>query len=229
MDSLTRHRVRIGRVAGLTALVLFAVHFVSIGLGPGNILHGNATTQSAIAYAAQHGRLLTLQGLLDGLGNTLLGILIVLLIAVAGADGILPRIAYVFAAAAVAVQWTHASILGGLVDLAHRGGSDAGVMALFTLGSTLDDADAVVIPIAMICVGWVLLRSARVPSVVGWLTLAVAAFQSALVVLANVGGPDLAPALIISGWLWMLGTGIALLIKPASTHKLAGAVVPATA
>ena len=228
MDSVTRHPVRLGRLAGVTALATFAMSFLSIG-GPGDVLHGNVTSQKAIAYAAQHGGDITLLGTLDGLSNTLLGILIVLLIAVAGADGVLPRIAYVCAAAAVAVQWTHASILSGLVDLAHRGGSDAGVMALFTLGSTLDDADAVVIPIAVACAGWVVLRSNRVPALVGWLTLAVAAFQAAIVVLAKVGGPDLTPALIISGWLWMLGIGITLLIRPVSTREPAGMVVPATA
>jgi hypothetical protein len=229
MDSGTGHPVRLGRLAGATALVYFAVFFWSIGPGPGDVLHSNIASQSAIAYAAQHGREITLQGWNDGLNKTLFGILIVLLIAVAGADGILSRIAYVCAGAAVAIQWTHASILYGLADLAHRGGADQGVMALFTLGSTLDDADAVVIPIALACAGWLLLRSHRVPALVAWLTLAVAAFGAVLVILTVAGGPDLGPASVISGWVWLVGIGITLLIRPVSRHERTGMVAPAPA
>ena len=229
MDSVTRHPVRLGRLAGATALVYFAVFFSSIGSGPSNELHSNVSAQSAIAYAAQHGREITLQGLNDGLSNTLFGILIVLLIAVAAGEGIFARIAYLCAGAAVAIQWTHASILYGLADLAHRGGADQGVMALFTLGSTMDEADAIVAPVAVACAGWMLLRSHRVPALVGWLTLAVAAFDTVLVVLTFAGGPDLGPASVISGWLWLLGIGITLLIRPVSTHERTGMVVPATA
>jgi hypothetical protein len=229
MDSVTRHPVRLGRLAGATALVYFAVFFWSIGPGPSDVLHSNITSQSVIAYAAQHGRDIMLQGWNDGLNNTLFGILIVLLIAIAGADGILSRIAYVCAGAAVAIQWTHASILYGLADLAHRGGADQGVMALFTLGSTMDEADAIVAPVAAACAGWLLLRSHRVPALVAWLTLAVAALDGVLVVLTVAGGPDLGPVTVISGWVWLIGIGITLLIRPVSRHERTGVVVPARA
>ena len=229
MDSVTSHPVRLGRLAGATALVYFAVFFWSIGPGPSSELHSNVSAQSAIAYVVQHGREITLQGWNDGLNNTLFGILIVLLIAVAGADGILSRIAYVCAGAAVAIQWTHASILFGLVDLAHRGGADQGVMALFTLGSTMDEADAIVAPVAVACAGWLLLRSHRVPALVAWLTLAVAAIDAVLVVLTVAGGPNLGPATVVSGWVWLVGIGITLLIRPVSARERTGRVVPATA
>lgn len=229
MYAVTRYRTLVGRSAGAFALLSFAVLFVSIGLGPSNVLFGDVSSQTAIAYVAQHQGLVTLLGTLDGLYATLLGILIVLLIAVAGAAGILPRIAYVCAGAAVAIQWTHAGILYGLADIAHRGGADQGLMALFTLGSTMDDADSVVISIAVLCAGWLLWRSHRAPAFVGWLTLAVAAFQAALEVLAKIGGPDLGPALIVSSWLWSIGIGITLLIKPVASSERPGVVAPATA
>ena len=229
MDSMTRLPTRIGRVAGAAALAAFGVSFLSISMGAGNVLHSDVTTQNAIAYATQNTRLITLQGTVDGLVNTFLGVVIVLLIAVAGASGILSRIAYVCAGAAVAIQWVHGGILYGLADLAHRGGADQGVMALFTLGSTMDDADAIVIPSAVACVGWLLLRSKQAPAFVAWFTLASAAFQFLLDIFGTFGGPDLGPASVISGWLWFLGIGIALLIKPVSSARRAGTVVPATA
>ncbi|MDQ6636436.1 MAG: hypothetical protein M3Y62_01460 [Candidatus Dormibacteraeota bacterium] len=54
-------------------------------------------------------------------------------------------------AAAVALQWAHAGMLYALAELAQRGGADAGVLALFTLGSTMDDSDAIIIPLASAC------------------------------------------------------------------------------
>lgn len=229
MDSVTRQPVRIGRLTGVAALAAFGVSFLDISLGAGNFLHGGASTQGAIAYAAQNTRLITLQGTVDGLDNTFLAVVIVLLIAVAGGSGILARIAYVCAGGAVAIQWVHAGILYGLSDLAHRGGADQGVMALFTLGSTMDDADAIVIPIAVACVGWMLLRSKQAPAFVAWLTLASAAFQFLLVIFNTFGGPDLGPASVVSGWLWYLAIGIALLIKPVSSAQRAGTAARATA
>ena len=78
-------------------------------------------------------------------------------------------------------------------------------------------------------VGWMLLRSKQAPAFVAWLTLASAAFQFLLDIFSTFGGPDLGPASVISGWLWLLGIGIALLIKPTSRTAPAGVVVPATA
>ena len=59
-------------------------------------------------------------------------------------------------------------MLYALAELAHRGGADAGVLARFTLGSTMDDADDILIPIAMACAGWMLLRSGRAPAAMAW-------------------------------------------------------------
>ncbi len=135
--------------------------------------------------------------------------------------------AYAFAGAAAGIQWTHAGMLYALAELAHRGGADAGVLALFTLGATMDDADGIVIPIAMACAGWMLLRSRRAPAAVAWLTIAAAAIGTAVSVVVGVGGPDLGPASVISAWIWLVGIGITLLVKPVSGGREIGAVSPA--
>lgn len=226
MDFL-EHQRRLARAAGITALTVAAIFIVSIFLGPGNVLHANPDSRTALAYAADHGIAIKVHGFADGMLNTLLGVLIVLLIAMAGIDGVLARIAYVAAGAAAAIQWTHAGMLYALADLAHRGGADAGVLALFTLGSTMDEADGIVIPIAMVCVGWLLLRSGRAPSAVAWLTMAVAAVGTAVTVVAGLGGPDLGPVAVITAWIWLLGLGIPLVIRPVWGSKRSGAVSPA--
>ncbi len=83
-------RARLGRLAGAVALALAAVFIFSILLGPGNVLHGNTDSQTAVRYAAQHGRLITLLGLLDGLINTLFASIIVLLIALSDGKALSP-------------------------------------------------------------------------------------------------------------------------------------------
>jgi hypothetical protein len=208
------HQRTLARAAGVTALAAAAVFIISIFLGPGNVIHGNPDTRTALAFAADHGTAITVLGFMDGILNTLFVVLIVLLIAVAGASGVLPRIAYICAGAAAAIQWTHFGMLYALAELAHRGGADAGVLALFTLGSTMDAADGIVIPIAMACAGWMLLRSGRVPAALAWLTFAAAAVSAPVTVLAGLGGPDFGPVAVISAWIWLIGIGVPLLIKP---------------
>jgi hypothetical protein len=71
-------------------------------------------------------------GLMDGMLNILVGILIVQLIEIAGAERVFAPIAYISAGAAAATQWTHFGMLYALADLAKRSCADAGVLALFT-------------------------------------------------------------------------------------------------
>lgn len=218
---------RLARAAGVTALTLAAVFVLTIFVGPGNTIHGDPAAGQALSFAASHGVAIKMLGFADGMINTLFGILIVLLVALARADGVLARVAYVFAGAAAAIQWTHAGMLYALAELAHRGGADAGVLALFTLGATMDDADGIVIPIAMACAGWMLLRSGRAPAAVAWLTMAAAAIGTAVSVVVGVGGPDLGPASVISAWTWLVGIGITLLVKPVSGGRQVAEVSPA--
>ncbi len=205
---------RTGRAAGIMALVLAAVFIASIFAGPGNVLHGETSAAKALSYSAQNGHALVVLGFLDGLINTLFGILIVLLVAVSGSNGILARIAYISVAAAAAIQWTHAGMLYALAELAQRGGADGGVLALFTLGSTMDESDGVVIPVAMTCAGILLLWSGRVPRILGWLAIAAATVGVVPTLVKVAGGPDMGPVSVISAWVWLLGSGIILLVKP---------------
>lgn len=208
-----RHRV--GRACGITALVLAAIFIVSIFAGPGNVLHSDPDSRTALAAAAQQGAGFKMLGFLDGLISSLLGILIVLLIALAGEDAVFSRLAYVSVAAAAGIQWTHAGMLYALSELGHLGGADAGVLALFKLGSTMDDADGIVIPIAMVCAAVLLLRSRRAPVALAWLTFVVAGIGAALTVLAVAGGPDLGPVTVIVSWVWLLAVGITFVVRPA--------------
>ncbi len=178
----------LGRLTGATALGMVVVFATSILLGPGSMFHSDPAAQRAIAYVAQNGRLIWVQGFLDGMVNTVFALLVVLLVALTGGRGILSRISYISVAAAAALQWAHAGMLYALADLAHRGGSDAGVLALFSLGKTMDDADAVPIAIAFACVGVLMLWSRALPAGLAWLTLVVCAVSVISTVSAIAGG-----------------------------------------
>ncbi len=204
----------VGRAAGVTALLAAGLFVFSIVFGVGNVLHGDTDSSTALAFAAQHGQAIVQLGFMDGMLNILFALLLVQLVAIAGADLVLAPMAYVCAAGATGVQWTHAGMLYALSDLATRGGADAGVLALFTLGSTMDEVDGLLIAAAMACAGWLLLRSGRTPALVPWLTLFVAGVGAAITILGGLGGPDVGPIAVISAWIWLLGIGITLLIKP---------------
>ena len=213
-------RSYLGRLTAVVALLAAALFITSIFLGPGSVIHGRTSTDAALAYVSQHGQAIRLLGFMDGLLNTLLAVVVVLLVGILAGEGILANLAYTAAGAAAALQWAHAGMLYALAELGQRGGADAGVMALFTLGSTMDDSDGIVIPLALACVGGLALRSGRAPAVIGWLSLGVAGVGTA-VALIHLLGTDLGPVSVISGWIWLIGIGVTLLVKPVSDKSRA--------
>jgi len=62
-------------------------------------------------------------------------------------------------------------------DLAHRGGADAGVLALFSLAKTMDYTDGLSLGLLVSCVSLLLVHSRVLPRPVAWLGLLVAVEQ----------------------------------------------------
>ena len=217
----------VGRVAGVCALAVLAVLVLSVG----SQFHSDMSAQQTVAWVSQHQQGIWIDGFLSGLGNTLLALLIVLLVALTMYTGILARIAYIGAAAAVATAWTHAGVEYALADLAHRGGADAGVLALFSLARTMDYTDGVSIALAIGCASLLLLRSRALPRPVAWLGLLVAVEQIVVMpiqlAVAGTGNGPQGPISVVLGLLWLAVLGIVLLIKPvrlphASSGNLQG-------
>jgi hypothetical protein len=203
----------VSRVAGAGALAVLAVLFLSVR----SQFHSDMSAQRTLAWVSQNQQGIWIDGFLSGLGNTLLALLIVLLVALTMKTGILARVAYIGAAAAMATAWVHAGVEYALADLAHRGGADAGILALFSFARTMDYTDGVSIALAVGCSSLLLLRSPALPRTVAWLGLLMAVEQIVampiqLAVSGTGNGPQ-GPISVALGLLWLLVIGIVLLVK----------------
>jgi hypothetical protein len=69
----------------------------------------------------------------DGLQNSILAVVVVVLIRLVRGRGILATAAYVSMGAFMAIGWVKAGMMWALADTAVMGASDAGVVALFKL------------------------------------------------------------------------------------------------
>ncbi len=204
----------VGRVAGLAALCTAAVFLSVLIAGAGGTLHSNLTAPQAVAWAAQNGQLILITGFADGLVNTLFAVVVVLLVVLSGGRGVPATLAYIGAGAAVALQWAHAGMLYALAERAQLGAADAGVLALFTLGGTMDDADAVPLALALGSLGFLLLRSRVLPAPLAWFTvvLAVVNVVSTPAEILGMGVVNLIEVAL--SLVWMLAFGATLLIRP---------------
>lgn len=204
----------IGRFTGVVAIMMLADFIAFTAVDPHNMFYSNPSSQAAIAWAAGSGGQVKIEGFLDGLNNTLYASVMILLLALAGGRGILTKVVYVMAGAAVALQWAHAGMIYALAELAHRGGADAGVLALYTLGYTMDDSSSIPIALALICLSVVMLRSKALPRPLAWLTI-LSALSSLVVTPGDIAGIEIIGPISVSiSLIWALAVGITLLIKP---------------
>lgn len=63
-----------------------------IFLGPGSVIHGQTSTDAALAYVSQHGQAIKLLGFMDDLLNTLLAVVVVQLVAILAGRGSWPTV-----------------------------------------------------------------------------------------------------------------------------------------
>ena len=204
----------VSRIAGVCALVMLAILFPSIGPD----YHSNMSAQQVVAYVSQNQKAIWIDGFISGMGNTLFALLLVLLVALTIQTGLLARIAYVGASGAMAIGWVHAGVEFALADLAHRGGANAGVLALFSFAKTMDYTDGVPIYLAVGCASVLLLRSRALSRPVAWLGLVVAVVPFIVMVIqltvAGTGNGPQGPVSVVLGLLWLLVIGVVLLVKP---------------
>jgi len=216
ITELDRQRTLIGRAAGLIAIAFF--------IGPlllgqiGTRFFTQISSQQIVDWAAQNGRLISIQGFEQGVTSTLFAVFIVLVVVHSRGQGILAPVAYVSAAGFAALNWTGAGIQFALVDAAQRTGSDAGVVALFSLGKMMAVTDGYFFGMAVIAVSVLALNSRALPAPVCWLGLAAGGYHLAetpiQLALTGTAGGVTGPVGVVVGLLWLFSAGLALLIKP---------------
>lgn len=136
------------------------------------------------------------------------------LVSVTGGRGFLPALSYVAVSAVVALGWAGAGIVCGMAELAHRGGSDAGVMALFSLGETVVYGVDFPLAVTLACAGLLMLQRRALPAALAWFTLVLAGVHvvgNTAFVLTGAGGIN--PVLIVLELVWVLATAIVLLVR----------------
>jgi hypothetical protein len=218
------HPTIISRLIAVCALGFIALFFLNAA---GAKVHSNPTNQDALAWAAQHQQQIWIGGFANGLSSTFSGLLVLLLVPLVRGRGLLATLVSVGVAVALAVQWVHAAVFFALAELAHRGGADAGVLALFTLGETMDSADGVALGMALACLSVLLLRSRTLPAALGWFGLVVAAVGALSTPIHIAGGAFIDPVTVVLGFLWCLAVSAVLLIKPVRLRGTADIAAPA--
>jgi len=117
----------------------------------------------------------------------------------------------------VVTSWTQVGMIYAMVDLGARGGAEAGVLALFTLGKTMQLTDGVGLLLAIGGSSVLLMRARSVPTWLAWYGIVVAVFHAIEDPLRIVLGLNLVgPVGIVLGLLWLAAVGIALLVRPVS-------------
>jgi hypothetical protein len=107
-----------------------------------------------------------------------------------------------------------------MVELARQGGDTAGVVTLFKLGETMQTTDSVGVALAIGCSSWLAMRARALPAVVGWLGVVVATWHVIEGALQTQGVGVVGPIGIILGLLWVVITGVVLLVRPVNLRQL---------
>ena len=227
----TSNRIALSRVAGLCAVgyVLTALLGLSGALG-GNLYFSDAPANDVLAWIGQNGQLISLSIFLTGLATTLLyGGLIVLLVHLTRAHGLLPVLAYLGLAITVVTTWTEAGMIYAMVDLAARGGADAGVLALFTLGKTMQFTDGIGVALAIGGSSVLALRAGVLPPWSTWYGMIVAAFFVIADAFRIFGLGLVGPLGVLLAFAWILIVGVTLLARPVRAPRASNLAAVAAA
>jgi len=219
----------VSRAAGVCALAFVAGALLTTG----NEFHSDMSAQQVLTWVGQNQQAIWMDGFLSAMGSTVFGLMIILIVALTTNRGILATTARVAAAGSMATGWTGAGMEYALADLAHRGGADAGILALFSLAKTMDYTDSTFVALAVGSVSVMVLRSRLLPSAVAWLGLLVAVWHVAAlpvqIAVAGTGNGPQGPIGVLIGLLWLVVTGIVLLVKPVRLREASTGSVQMTA
>lgn len=218
------NRPLLGRLAGLLLLVALASGFIDPAQ-TNSQLFAKLSAGQIVAWAAHNGPGISVTGFLDGLQNSLIAIVLVLLIRLVRGQGVLAAAAYVSAAAFMAIGWVKGGMDWGLAETASQGGSDAGVVALFSLLHAMTFTDGFAFAIAVGCLSALMLVTRLLPAPLAWLGFAVAlvhllALPAQLLLTGSEAGIT-GPISVVFALAWMVVTCVLLLVKPVWGPKAA--------
>ncbi len=210
-------RALIGRVAGGLLLAGTAVGFIDPA-DSSSKLFASLSSQQIVDWAAHHGTGISVNAFAGAVQNSLIAVSVVLLVGLLRGHGIIAAVAYVSAAAFMAIGWVKAGVTWALADLAGQGGNDSGVVALFKLVKAMTFTDGFCFAMALTCLGGLVLLTGLLPAAIAWLSAAVAAVHflaipAQLLLTGSVAGVT-GPISVVFALLWVVALGLLLLIRP---------------
>lgn len=224
-------RPLVGRLAGLAAIAFFIGPL--LGGSSGTTFFSTLSSQQIVDWAVENGRAISIGAFVQGLGATVFALFIVLLVVHVRGRGILATLAYISAAAMMAVNWVATGLLYALTDAAQRSGAEAGVVALFSVGKSMALADGYFVAISATSVSILAMRSRALPAPICWLGVVAGGYHFVetpiQLALTGTAGGVTGPIGVVIGLLWMLVVGITLVIKPVWGPQSSSASAQATA
>ena len=221
----------VGRLAGLAGIAFFIGPLLVGSLG--STFFSTLSSQQIVDWAAENGRAISIGAFVQGFGATVFALFIVLLVVHVRGRGILATLAYISAAAMMAVNWATTGMLYALVDAAQRSGAEAGVVALFSLGKTMAFADSYFVAISATSVSILALRSRAMPPPICWLGVVAGGYHFVetpiQLALTGTAGGVTGPIGAGLGLLWILVVGVILVIKPVWRAQASSVSAGATA
>ena len=229
--SATSNPIALSRLAGLCGIGFVLLSFLGLsGALGGNLLFSDVSPTDVLAWIEQNAKLISLNIFLTGLEYTLLyGGLFVPLVQLTHARGILPVLVYLGLSITIVTTWVQAGMIYAMVDLAARGGADAGVLALFTLGKTMQFTDGIGVALAIGCSSVLALRARVLPRWLAWYGFVVAVFFAIADAFRIFGLGLVGPVGVLLAFGWILCAGVSLLARPVRVSRAStvAAVAPA--
>lgn len=226
------HPSLLARAAGVAGIVFVALQFLPDSLG-GPLFDEGLSTPRLLAWVRSSSPDLAVQGVVGALGMTLVALVLLALLAAARGRGLLRNVATVSVAVMLAVDWVHAGVYFALADAAHRAGSDAGLVALFSLTKTMTFADGAAFGLAVVTISLAALRSRALAAPLAWAGVLVGTLHVVAlpVQVAITAGPDgiTGPISVLAGLAWLLAVSAALLVRPITAGRQLSEPAPAVA
>jgi hypothetical protein len=218
----SRHPALLGRLAGAAAAV-----FVVLALAPGSLggpSYGTSmSTPQILAWVTQHSGSFAVTGFIGGLSISVFALFLLLLLAVARGRGLLSSIVVSATGALMAIDWVGTGIYYALADAAGRRQASGGIVALFSLNTSMTYVDGFVAGLAILALSLLQFGPQSLPRPLIWLGALVGVYHivSGPVQLAISHSPAGAtdPVGVVLLLVWMLAVATVLLIRPVWSAK----------
>jgi hypothetical protein len=218
----SRHPALLGRLAGVAGAV-----YVVLALAPGSLggpAYGSSTsTPQILAWVTQHARSFPVTGFIGGLSASVFALFMLLLLAVARGRGLLSSIVVSAVGALMAIDWIGTGIYYALADAAGRQQATGGIVALFSLNTSMTYVDGFVAGLAILALSLLQLGPHALPRPLIWLGAVVGLYYIASepIQLAISHSPAGAtgPVGVVLVLVWILAVAAVMVIRPVREAK----------